>query len=178
MLRGSNAALRQEATDSPGDSTCDLDAVVRTIIEAVQGPAFIACTDGTVLYANAAGRRMLAASRSLVTANLARAIEQRDDTRDDPAWEVKQVPGAAYHHLVIHHAKSNVSSRVGAAVTRWELSRRQAEVLALVIEGHPNASIATILGIATRTVEVHVSALLERLHVENRSALVSRVLGA
>lgn len=175
MLRGSNTALRLEATEAPGDATSDLDAVVRTLIEAIQGAAFVACTDGTVLYANAAGRRMLASSRSLVRSSLARAIEQMENGQDDPAWEVKHVPGA-HHHLVIHHATSNVSSRVSAAVTRWQLSRRQAEVLALVSEGHPNASIAMILGIATRTVEVHVSALLERLHVENRSALVSRVL--
>ena len=117
---------------------------------------------------------MLATNRSRMASELASVIE-----RGDPAWQVKRIGGNAHaeHHLLIHRDDSQrVASRLSAAVAQWKLSRRQADVLALVVDGHPNASIGMILGIATRTVEVHVSALLDRLQVENRSALVARVL--
>jgi len=177
MLRDSNATPGSYETSAANtlERTVDLDAVVRAVIEAVPSAAFVVSMDGSVLYANATGKKMLAANRSRTTSELARAIEG-----EVPAWEVKRIAGrtrAELHHLLVHRdAAVRVSTRVNEAVVRWKLSRRQADVLALVIDGHPNASIAMILGIATRTVEVHVSALLDRLQVENRSALVARVL--
>ncbi len=177
MLRDSNTAGTSDETGVPASETSlDLDAVVRALIEAVPSAAFIASKSGSVVYANASGKRMLAANRARMTSDLASAIQ-----KEGPAWEVKRIGGATRgeHHLVIHRDETErLSTRLSAAVAQWKLSRRQADVLALVVDGHPNASIGMILGIATRTVEVHVSALLDRLQVENRSALVARVLSA
>ena len=177
MLRDSNTARSDETGAPASETSLDLDAVVRALIEAVPGAAFIASKSGSVVYANASGKRMLAANRARTTSDLASAIQ-----KEAPAWEVKRIGGGAArgeHHLLIHRDEAErLSTRLSAAVAQWKLSRRQADVLALVVDGHPNASIGMILGIATRTVEVHVSALLDRLQVENRSALVARVLSA
>lgn len=51
---------------------------------------------------------------------------------------------------------------------------RQLEVLSLIAEGRPNKHIARELGIAERTVKLHVSALLEGLGASNRTHLLVR----
>lgn len=56
------------------------------------------------------------------------------------------------------------------------LSARENEVLALLIEGQTNAEIAMSLFISPRTVSVHVTHILEKLGVENRSAAVAMAL--
>ncbi len=66
----------------------------------------------------------------------------------------------------------------GAASGRWSppsravLTMRQLVVLSLVAQGQPNKRIATELGIAERTVKLHVTALLEKLHARNRTHLL------
>jgi NarL family two-component system response regulator LiaR len=50
-----------------------------------------------------------------------------------------------------------------------ELTARQREVLRLIASGLDNAQIATRLGISQRTARAHVSGVLERLGVANRT---------
>ena len=51
------------------------------------------------------------------------------------------------------------------------LSSREAEVLLWVAQGKSNPEIATILGIATGTIKVHLRHLFEKLGADNRHAL-------
>jgi DNA-binding NarL/FixJ family response regulator len=51
---------------------------------------------------------------------------------------------------------------------------RQMEVLALIAQGQPNKGIARALGIAERTVKLHVTALLEAVGARNRTHLLVR----
>lgn len=64
----------------------------------------------------------------------------------------------------------------------WEpnapLTARESEVLLLLIEGRTNPEIADQLFISPRTVSVHVTHILEKLGVENRSAAVATALRA
>jgi len=46
------------------------------------------------------------------------------------------------------------------------------EVLALPAQGQPNKRIASELGIAERTVKLHITALLHRLGARNRAHLL------
>jgi DNA-binding NarL/FixJ family response regulator len=62
-------------------------------------------------------------------------------------------------------------------VTRHGLTRAQARVLALLATGTSNRAIAAQLGISERTVEVHVTALLNELDADNRAGLIAFVLG-
>jgi DNA-binding NarL/FixJ family response regulator len=50
------------------------------------------------------------------------------------------------------------------------LTRREREVLALICAGHTNADIAGKLFISAKTVDHHVSAVLEKLGVPSREA--------
>jgi len=69
-----------------------------------------------------------------------------------------------------------IAGAVTAAATRGSLTPRQQEVLGLVVRGHANAAIAGWLGVSTRAVELHVTAILDRSGADNRASLVSRVL--
>lgn len=65
---------------------------------------------------------------------------------------------------------------VSAPAQPMDLSRltaRQQQVAALVLEGLPNKSIAVRLGIAVATVKDHVHAILHRLEMPSRAALIA-----
>ena len=66
--------------------------------------------------------------------------------------------------LAIRRALERGSTEIVRALTA-----RQREVLRLIADGLDNGEIAERLGISQRTVRAHVSALLERLEVSNRT---------
>ena len=55
------------------------------------------------------------------------------------------------------------------------LTSRQADVLALLVQGKPNKLISRQLGIAEGTVKIHVTAILKALNVTNRTQAVIAV---
>ena len=55
------------------------------------------------------------------------------------------------------------------------LTRREQDVLALIMKGASNADIATQLARSPRTIEHHVSAILAKLNVNNRMEVVLRI---
>jgi DNA-binding CsgD family transcriptional regulator len=63
-----------------------------------------------------------------------------------------------------------------ADLTRLDLTPRQAEVMALVLEGLTSAQVAQALVLSPRTVEKHLEAIYARLGVENRAQAVASVL--
>jgi DNA-binding NarL/FixJ family response regulator len=62
----------------------------------------------------------------------------------------------------------NVATRVAASAERFNLSTREAEVLALLILGDTNAEIAEQLYVSHKTVKNHLGAIYERMGVRNR----------
>lgn len=57
-----------------------------------------------------------------------------------------------------------------------QLSRREVEVVRLVVDGRSNDEIGAALGITTKTVEGHLRRLFERLGVQSRTELATRAL--
>jgi DNA-binding NarL/FixJ family response regulator len=66
---------------------------------------------------------------------------------------------------------------VGEAVLRHGMTSRQADVLQLLMQGAPNTDIASRLHIAPATVEEHVRNIAAKTDAQNRSQVISRVLG-
>ncbi len=57
------------------------------------------------------------------------------------------------------------------------LSRREREVMELMVMGHPNKLIASALGISARTVENHRAKVMEKMECESLPALIHLTLG-
>jgi two-component system nitrate/nitrite response regulator NarL len=60
-----------------------------------------------------------------------------------------------------------------------QLSARQRETMALMIEGHSNKEIARKLGLLESTVKAHIKVILRKLNAQNRTqaALIAADLG-
>lgn len=65
----------------------------------------------------------------------------------------------------------------GAGRPVADLTEREAEVLALVADGHSNTEIARELGVSLKTVQNHVSNLLAKLQVRDRTQAALRMRG-
>ena len=59
---------------------------------------------------------------------------------------------------------------------RAKLSRRELEVVALVVEGRSNDEVGAALGIGAKTVETHLARLFERFSIASRTELATRAL--
>ena len=77
--------------------------------------------------------------------------------------------------LLVARATDRARVQVARATKRWSLTSRQRQVLTEIAEARPNRTIASILGISERTVEVHVTAMLEKAQVESRAELIVAV---
>jgi DNA-binding NarL/FixJ family response regulator len=60
-------------------------------------------------------------------------------------------------------------SQMGGAVSPASLTKREMEILQLIVDGRTNQGIATILGISEKTVKTHCSRLFQRLGVTDRT---------
>lgn len=58
-----------------------------------------------------------------------------------------------------------------------EVTPREAEVLKLMVAGHSNPTIASLLGISLDTVKSHVKQILRKLGVNNRAQAIARAAG-
>lgn len=84
------------------------------------------------------------------------------------------------HQLEINSAKS--TARFNPDFSSCEpllalgLTQREAEVLLWVAQGKGNSDVATLLGMAEKTVKKHLGNVFEKLGVENRNAATLRAL--
>jgi len=67
-----------------------------------------------------------------------------------------------------------IEVRLESATAAWKLTPRQTDVMRLVARGNANKDIASALGCAENTIELHVTALLRRGGVSSRTQLVAR----
>jgi DNA-binding NarL/FixJ family response regulator len=151
-------------------------AVLDTALESIGGAAFVVNASGAISQANEAGRLLVAGDRRGTLEALRAAIQMRGASGSYEATRVSS-PGAPDEYLVIAKRPSRVRAepRAAVAAARWSLTIRQSQVLALVAQGLQNRTIAAKLGIAEGTVEVHLTAIFDKVGVKNRSALVARV---
>lgn len=140
-------------------------------------PAFVIAESGAIVETNDAGRALLDTS-PLTRRALAEALRRRPTPMPVQLTRLTE-PGAPALWLAImpsQTADESVVAAVTRASERWELTRRQREVLEHVINGAANVTIAAELQVSVRAIELHVTSLLDRAGVDSRSALVAQVL--
>jgi two-component system NarL family response regulator len=94
----------------------------------------------------------------------ARGYVQKGAPADEIAAAIRDVH-AGRMHLQAQVAERAISGRRG----RSDLSTRQREVLRLIAGGRSNKQIAAALAITERTVKFHVTAIMNKLGVDNRA---------
>jgi DNA-binding CsgD family transcriptional regulator len=155
-----------------------LGSALEAALEALGQPAYVLTSKGRVVYANSAGR----ARTERISRHLVEAVQRHGQGEPPPpgtSITALQVRGLSPHYLVVDRTvEAQTSSRVHVLGMRWGLTGREAEVLELIVQGTSNKTIASRLGCAERTVEVHVTHVLSKAQVESRSALIAKFFQA
>lgn len=74
-------------------------------------------------------------------------------------WEMRSIPGEGV----------TVKARFPLSITNSTLTKREREVLRLLIQGLTNRAIAEKLSVSTETVKSHVHHIMQKLHVTDRT---------
>jgi len=72
-----------------------------------------------------------------------------------------------------HFLSRSATHRIASSLSYSALTRRECDVLQLLVEGHGNKQIAAGLGIATETAKCHVKAILDKLGASTRTQAAS-----
>ncbi|HXT30778.1 MAG TPA: helix-turn-helix transcriptional regulator [Vicinamibacterales bacterium] len=103
------------------------------------------------------------------------AITLLTDARGEPlyihAFPVASAPGDP----VIAVSVRELGIEREAFARRYGLSPREAEVAELVLRGYPNPVIASTLGIAPATTKRHLTRIFDKIGVDSRTQLISRL---
>jgi DNA-binding NarL/FixJ family response regulator len=98
-------------------------------------------------------------------AELKMAIEV---VRDGSVWAPRKV--------LARLLEQSLHESEGSAAATVKFTRREKEVLRLLVLGHPNRQIAIALGVDEGTVKAHMGRLMRKAGVDNRTALSMRAL--
>lgn len=143
-------------------------------LEELNGAAWVLGTDGRVAHANAAGRAKVDEDAPTTRGALAAAVAGVAD----PRFKVTPLRGShgRVGHIVVELPDRETATQgVSRAARRFGLTPAQTRVLERVARGVSNAAIAADLGIAERTVEAHVTAILVKAQVPSRAALIVQI---
>lgn len=142
-------------------------------LDLVLQPAFVLDARGHVALANGLGQALLDARAHETLSALSEAA--RGDTSHFRSITLSS-PGLSGHRLLVARGEHrDDAARLSDRAREWTLTRREREVLALLIKGFTNAMMARDFGVTERAVELHVTHLFDKAGVDNRAALVSRV---
>ena len=89
--------------------------------------------------------------------------------QDGSAWAPRKV-------LANLLALSSAEERVAGTTSEPKFTKREVQVLKLLVDGYPNREIADKLGIDLATVKKHVGTLMRKVGVKNRIALSVQVV--
>ena len=158
-------------------------------LEALPAAAFMLDARGRIAHANSAGAALLDLDRAGIRGALGDSLRGslRDSyaspvsptpsgSRASVAFEVIKIGGAGLTGFlaIMRASPADPLPRLARAASKWALTRRQVEVLAQLVIGHANKTIAATLECAEATVEIHVTALLRRSETRSRAELVAR----
>ena len=143
-----------------------------------------------LVYANAAAQhlqeRLRTKYRSELTVLLRDHLGSLDDKRAS-ASTISLLTGQRgepfYLHVIpldpqghdIAVSVRELGTAMGAFRTRYRLSKREAEVVELVLLGYRNRDIAATLGTTATTIKKHLTHVFDKVGVDTRTQLVARI---
>lgn len=155
-----------------------VSAALDLILDQIGDAAFLVGTSGELVFANHAGRALLGRDRGQTVEALQLALRGRGERASCTIVPLASqgLPPTTLVVLRKDCEDSRIDRHVDTAAARWGLTTRQRDVLRLLVRGHANATLAEMLGICERTVELHITAMFDRVGLDSRAALVARVL--
>jgi DNA-binding CsgD family transcriptional regulator len=144
------------------------------VLDAVGLPAFVATAAGHIEHANRAGRASFVRSREEVVHEIGRAVLGHP-SRAASVHEISE--SGTRTRFVVFLRGRDYAARIEGARAEWGLTHRECEVLGHLVEGDANKDIATKLSRSPRTIEIHVSAILRKAGVDDRTRLALRFSG-
>ena len=175
LLSGLVPSLRRRLSVERDMGDAELNSLaLAAALEQIAAPAFVCSATGSVRHVNQAGRCWIERRGAGGYNELAEICRVFDRV----GFRVTRLSatGMQDHYLVVQRAQEgDTHVRVHEAARVWSLTARQREVLELLIAGEPNKGIAAHLRCTVRTVELHVSAILDKAQLENRASLVASV---
>jgi DNA-binding CsgD family transcriptional regulator len=155
-----------------------VQSALNSLLDQLAAPAFVLGREGRLHETNASGKALLSTSYGTVISSLRDAVAGRPSPLALELTPLRENARCVGWLAILR--SDTPGARVAASVTRatakWRLTSRQNQVLELVARGLANATIAATIGIGERAVELHVSAIFDRVGVESRSALVATIL--
>jgi DNA-binding CsgD family transcriptional regulator len=103
------------------------------------------------------------------------AVTMLTDARSEPLY-VHTLPVSGDElgpHIAVSVRELGIERE--AFARRYGLSPREAEVAELVLRGYANPQIASVLGIAPTTTKRHLTRIFDKIGVDSRTQLVSRL---
>jgi DNA-binding CsgD family transcriptional regulator len=149
-------------------------ALLEAALEAIPTATFIV-TGPTIAHANATGRALLDKDRTWVVDRLRESLGRGSADAPFTLTPVES-PGVPVMTLAVLRGGDSidrVSRQLRLFSAKRGLSKRQAQVMALLARGHANKTIAERIGLAESTVEEHVTRLFEKAAVGCRAELVA-----
>jgi DNA-binding CsgD family transcriptional regulator len=152
------------------------DLAVQAALENISSAAFIISATGAVERSNARARALMESGGGQAVQLLWQAL---GDPTPTPGADFEISPlftyGNVVHYLAVQRAENGSPiDRLAIAVHRWKLTGQEAKVFANLVTGDSNRQIAAKIGCAERTVELHVTHILQRLDVESRNAAIAK----
>ncbi len=161
------------------------DAIVDSLTIAI-----LVFRDHQLIYANVAAQqlreRMRAKYRSELTVLLRDYLGSLGDTRN-VSTTISLLTGQRgepfYLHVMPLNARGTdvavsvreLGTAMGAFRERYRLSKREAEVVELVLLGYRNRDIAATLGATPATIKKHLTHVFDKVGVDTRTQLVARL---
>lgn len=136
--------------------------LAQALVEAIEAhPALVIASDKGLAHVVIVDRDLASAPVPLL-----RLDGEQLSTDADPDLIVSAA------HLTAAGLRLNRSDSAGQSSV-IELSPRERQVLAMMVDGAPNKAIARVLSISDRTAKFHVAAILAKLGARNRSEAVA-----
>lgn len=168
----------------PVDDGLPGQAVLRRRIEIVTSPGDFSQFSRRPLFAKE-GFRAYAAVPLIVDRKLRGVLEifNRSILKPDEEWsEFLEALGGDAALALVNAAMSNQLEKlrppalsVDASAPAVDLSRREKEILGLLVEGHTNRDIAAELHLSENTIKFHVGKILQKFGASNRTELTHMV---
>ena len=146
-----------------------LDAALGAALGLVPAPVFVVDDELRIVKTNEPGRQLLKEHPEETRAALFSRISGHVEPLATP---LSRVGGRGHFLIALPLDGPALQASVTALRLQHQLTPRQTEVLALVVQGQANRDIAAALGCSLRTVEIHLSAVFRKTGQASRTKLV------